>query len=92
MRSGIKWNMNPYAGLPSTTLTEALSLAQAALPALERGEAVASIATGDKRIAFFPTSPDYLRRQIRDLQAAIDALTGAGFPRKGFYLSGGKGL
>ncbi|MCB1821143.1 MAG: hypothetical protein KDI73_06125, partial [Candidatus Competibacteraceae bacterium] len=42
--------MNPYTGLPLETLTEALSLAQAALPKLTRGEAVGAISTGDQRI------------------------------------------
>lgn len=84
--------MSLYSGIPLSTLAEALSLAQAALPALARGEAVASIATGDKRISFFPTSLSALEQHIRDLQAAIAEASGAGFARKGFYLRGGKGL
>ncbi len=81
-----------YAGVPIETLTEALSLAQAALPLLARGESVGAIATGDKRITFVPTTPAALEKHIRDLQAAIAALAVGGWARKGFYLGGGKGL
>lgn len=84
--------MSLYAGIPLETLTEALSLAQAALPPLLRGEAVGAIATGDKRITFVPTTPAALEKHIRDIQAAIAALTRGGWARKGFYLGGGKGL
>jgi hypothetical protein len=84
--------MSIFAGIPLETLAEALSLAQAALPPLLRGEAVGAIATGDKRITFVPTTPAALAQHIRDLQAAIAALSNSGLPRKGFYLFGGKGL
>ncbi len=84
--------MSLYAGVPRETLAEALSLAQAALPLLARGEVVGAIATGDKRITFVPTTPAALEKHIRDLMAAIAALSNSGLPRKGFYLSGGKGL
>lgn len=68
--------MSLYTGISIATLSEALVLAQAALPALERGEAVASIATGDNRIAFVPTTPAALRLSIRDLQRAIAIANG----------------
>ena len=68
------WNMNPYAGLPLTTLTEGLTLAQTALMALGRGEAVAAIATGDKRISFMPTDTAVLEKHIAWMRAAIFAL------------------
>lgn len=84
--------MSLYTGVPLETLAEALSLAQAALPQLVRGEVVGAIATGDKRITFVPTTPEALEKHIRDLMAAIAALSSSGLPRKGFYLSGGKGL
>lgn len=84
--------MSLYAGIPPETLAEALSLAQAALPPLLRGEAVGALATGDKRITFVPTTPAALEKHIRDLQAAIAALAVGALPRKGFYLGGGKGL
>lgn len=84
--------MSLYAGIPLETLAEAIGLAQAALPPLLRGEAVGSLATGDKRITFVPTTPAALEKHIRDLQAAIAALTNGALPRKGFYLGGGKGL
>ena len=84
--------MSLYAGISLETLTEALALAQAALPQLARGELVGSITTGDKRISFVPTTVDALEKHIRDLQDAIALLTGGSRPRKGFYLSGGKGL
>ena len=81
-----------YDGIPLNTLSEALTLAQAALPPLLRGEAVGALATGDKRIQFVPTSAALLEQHIRDLQAAIGALTGNGFVRKGFYLGENKSL
>lgn len=81
-----------YDGIPLQTLSEALTLAQAALPPLLRGEAVGALATGDKRITFVPTTAALLEQHIRDLQAAISALTGNSWVRKGFYLGGGKGL
>lgn len=84
--------MSLYAGIPLLTLSEALALAQAALPPLLRGEAVGALATGDKRITFVPTTPAALEKHIRDLQAAIAALSTGATPRKGFYLGGGKGL
>ena len=84
--------MSLYAGVPLATLAEALSLAQTALPLLNRGESVGAIATGDKRITFVPTTPAALEKHIRDLQAAIARLTGSGWVRKGFYLGGSKGL
>ncbi len=66
--------MNPYTGLPLETLTEALSLAQAALPKLTRGEAVGAISTGDQRITFMPTTPEALMTDIGYLRQAIAAL------------------
>lgn len=84
--------MSLYSGVPLETLAEALAQAQAALPLLARGEAVGAIATGDKRITFVATTPEALEKHIRDLMAAIAALSSTGLPRKGFYLSGGKGL
>ena len=69
-----KVGMNPYAGLPLTTLTEGLTLAQTALMALGRGEAVAAIATGDKRISFMPTDTAVLEKHIAWMRAAIFAL------------------
>jgi hypothetical protein len=84
--------MNIYSGIPLATLQEQLALAQAALPPLLRGEAVGTISTADNRITFVPTTPAALQQHIRDLMAAIALLTGAGRPRKGVYLTGGKGL
>jgi hypothetical protein len=84
--------MSIFAGIPLETLAEALSLAQAALPPLLRGEAVGAIATGDKRITFVPTTPAALAQHIRDLQAAIAAASGGSSRRKGVYITGGKGL
>lgn len=84
--------MSLYSGIPLETLAEALTLAQTALPMLLRGEAVGAIATGDKRITFVPTTPAALEKHIRDLQAAVAALSTNALPRKGFYLGGGKGL
>lgn len=84
--------MSLYAGIPPETLAEALSLAQAALPPLLRGEAVGALATGDKRITFVPTTPAALEKHIRDLMAAIAAASGNSTRRKGVYLAGGKGL
>lgn len=81
-----------YTNVSLETLAEALSLAQTALPLLARGEAVGTLATGDKRITFVPTTPAALEKHIRDLQAAIAALSTGVLPRKGFYLGGGKGL
>ena len=63
--------MSLYSGLPLLTLQDALAQAQAALPLLERGESVHRIATGDQQIMFVPTTPEALRRSIRDLQNAI---------------------
>ena len=79
--------MSLYAGVPLETLAEALSLAQAALPLLARGEVVGAIATGDKRISFVPTTPEALEKHILDLQNAIGALSGSGNRRKGFYIT-----
>ena len=84
--------MNPYLGLPLETLAEALTLAQAALPVLTRGEAVGSISTGDQRISFVPTTTAALIQDIAYLQAAIAAATGNGTRRRGVYLIGGAGL
>ena len=84
--------MATYTGIPLETLQEQLALAQAALPLLERGEAVSQISTGDQRISFVPTTPALLKQHIRDLQAAIALLATDALPRKGFYLGGGKGL
>ena len=84
--------MATFTGIPLATLQEQLALAQAALFPLERGEAVGQISTGDQRISFVPTTPDLLKQHIRELQAAIAALVADALPRKGFYLSGGKGL
>jgi hypothetical protein len=81
-----------YTGVPLETLAEALSLAQAALPLVARGESVGALATGDQRITFVPTTPAALEKHIRDLQAAIAALTSGALARKGFYIGGGKGL
>lgn len=84
--------MSLYTGVPLVTLAEALSLAQTALPLVARGESVGALATGDKRITFVPTTPAALEKHIRDLQAAIAALTNGSLTRKGFYIGGGKGL
>lgn len=84
--------MNPYLGLPLETLAEALTLAQAALPVLARGEAVGSISTGDQRISFVPTTTAALIQDIAYLQSAIAAATGNSTRRKGVYIVGGKGL
>ena len=84
--------MNPYLGLPLETLAEALTLAQAALPVLARGEAVGSISTADQRISFVPTTTAALIQDIAYLQAAIAAATGNSTRRRGVYLIGGAGL
>lgn len=84
--------MNPYSGQSLDTLTEALEIAQAALPKLSRGELVGSIATGDKRISFVATTSQALQEDIAYLQAAIAAASGSSTRRKGVYLIGGKGL
>lgn len=81
-----------YTGIPLATLQEQLSLAQAALFPLSRGEAVGTIATADERITFVPTTVESLQQHIRDLMSAIALLSGGLTPRKGFYISGGKGL
>lgn len=81
-----------YTGIPLETLQEQLALAQAALFPLSRGEAVGTLATGDKRITFVPTTVESLQQHIRDLMAAIALLSGGLTPRKGIYISGGKGL
>lgn len=81
-----------YTGIPLATLQEQLALAQAALFPLSRGEAVGTIATADERITFVPTTTESLQNHIRDLMAAIALLSGAGAPRKGIYITGGKGL
>lgn len=81
-----------YTGIPLVTLQEQLALAQAALFPLSRGEAVGAISTTDNKITFVPTTVESLQQHIRDLMAAIALLSGAGTPRKGFYIFGGKGL
>ena len=70
-----------YSGISLSTLQEALALAQAALPLLERGESVAAIATGDKRITFTPATPAALKIHIRELQTAIAISQGQSDPR-----------
>jgi hypothetical protein len=74
--------MNPYLGLPLETLTEALALAQAALPTVSRGEAVTAIATGDQRISFAPTDANTLIQQIGYLRQAIAILENPTAPRR----------
>lgn len=84
--------MATFTGIPLATLQEQLALALAALFPLARGEAVGQISTGDQRISFVPTTPEALEKHIRDLQTAITALSTGARPRKGVYLTGGKGL
>lgn len=84
--------MNPYSGQSLDTLTEALALAQDALPKLNRGELVGTLSTGDLRIAFAPTTAQALLKDIAYLQAAIAAASSGSTRRKGVYLTGGKGL
>ena len=81
-----------YTGIPLATLQEQLSLAQAALFPLSRGEPVGAISTADQKITFVPTTVESLQQHIRDLMAAIALLSGGLSPRQGFYLRGGKGL
>lgn len=81
-----------YTGIHLATLQEQLALAQSALFPLSRGEAVGAISTADQKITFVPTTVESLQQHIRDLIAAIALLSGAGTPRKGFYIGGGKGL
>lgn len=80
-----------YTGIPLETLQEQLALAQAALFPLSRGEAVGAISTTDNKITFVPTTVDSLQQHIRDLMSAI-ALFGSAPRRRGYYLTGGKGL
>lgn len=63
-----------YTGVTLETLRADLALAQAALPLVERGESLASLAKGDKRLAFVPTEPAKLKLHIHELQLAIQAL------------------
>lgn len=84
--------MSLYTGVSLETLVADLAQAQTALPLLRRGEAIGSMSIGDKRIAFSETTPEALEKEIRDLQAAIAALTNGSLTRKGFYIGGGKGL
>lgn len=78
--------MATYTGIALSTLQEALALAQVALLKMERGEGVASIATADKRIGFVATTPAALKVHIRELQAAISALTST-TPRKAYSVA-----
>lgn len=81
-----------YTGIPLETLQEQLALAQAALFPLSRGEAVGAISTADQKITFVPTTVESLQQHIRDLMGAIALLSGTAGPRKGIYITGGKGL
>lgn len=76
-----------YDGVPLETLRADLALAQAALPLLERGESLASLGAGDKRLSFVPTEPDKLRVHIAELQRAIYALEHPGYRPRGYAVA-----
>lgn len=67
---------NLYAGIPLSTLQEALASAQSALLKLERGEAISSIGSEDGTISFSAANPSALRRHIKDLQLSIAIASG----------------
>ena len=76
-----------YTGVPIETLRADLALAQAALPLVERGESLASLGAGDKRLAFVPTEPDKLKVHILELLRAIDALENPSAVRRGYAVA-----
>lgn len=73
-----------YTGVTLETLRADLALAQAALPLVERGESLASLAKGDKRLAFVPTEPAKLKLHIQELLRAIDAIENPSAVRRGW--------
>ena len=73
-----------YTGVSIETLRADLALAQAALPLVERGESLASLGAGDKRLAFVPTEADKLKAHIMELMRAIDALENPSAVRRGW--------
>lgn len=76
-----------YDGVPLETLRADLALAQAALPLVERGESLASLGAGDKRLAFVPTEPATLKIHILELQQAIQALENPSAVRRGYSVA-----
>lgn len=76
-----------YTGVPIETLRADLALAQAALPLVERGESLASLGAGDKRLAFVPTEADKLKVHILELLRAIDALENPSAVRRGYAVA-----
>lgn len=84
--------MSVFAGKDLVTLSAWLIEAQTAYHALNTGTQVVSLAHGEERLTFTAADPSKLKQYILDLQAAIVALSGGLTPRKGIYISGGKGL
>ena len=76
-----------YTGVSLETLRADLALAQAALPLVERGESLASLGAGDKRLAFVPTEDDKLKVHILELLRAIDALENPTAVRRGYAVA-----
>lgn len=79
--------MSLYDGVPLETLRADLALAQAALPLVERGESLASLGAGDKRLSFVPTEPAKLKLHIHELQQAIQALENPSAVRRGYAVA-----
>ncbi len=84
--------MATFTGIPLETLATWLSEAQTAYHALNTGTQTVSVGTGDTRVTFTAATVDKLKQYITDLQAAITALSTGSRPRKGVYITGGKGL
>lgn len=84
--------MATFTGIPLETLATWLTEAQTAYHALNTGTQTVSIGQGDTRVAFTAAEVDKLKQYIADLQAAIALLSGITRPRRGVYITGGKGL
>ena len=84
--------MATFTGIPLEMLATWLSEAQTAYHALNTGTQTVSVGTGDTRVTFTAATVDKLKQYIADLQAAIATLSTGARPRKGVYITGGKGL
>lgn len=69
--------MSIYAGIPVATLQTRLTEAQTAYHALQTGQQVVSLGSGDKRLSFTAAESDKLARYIRELQTAIAIAQGS---------------
>ena len=84
--------MATFDGIALNTLGTWLTEAQAAYHALSTGQQVVSLRQGDTSLTFTAAQSPQLKVYIAELQGAI-ALYGIGTrPRKGVYITGGKGL